>query len=182
MQDRENTMKRPLVLSLSHSSLCFAMILVCALLVRGLAWADTIPVAMVVQVRESAVREQASVVAPVVRMLKFQDPVLFWGSKDGWAKVQLPGSSKLYYMFESALVPRVPKGVQGEVSDAASGVTSPEIVLAGKGFNAALDAALDSALEDEYTKNTHLDYTWVNQMELWGCSPSALADFILGTP
>jgi len=175
-------MKRPFALRLPHSSLCFAMILVCALFVIVPAWADTIPVAMVVQVRESAVREKASVVAPVVRMLKFQDPVLFWGSKDGWAKVQLPGSSKLYYMFETALAPKVPKGSQGEVSDAASGVASPEIVLAGKGFNAALDAVLDSALEDEYTKDAHVDYTWVNQMELWGCSPSALADFILGTP
>jgi len=129
---------------------------------------ETIPAAMVVQVRQSVVREYASVVAPVVFVLHFRDPVLFWGSKDGWAKVQLPGSSTIYYMFMSALARR--SGGQESVGDAASGVSSPEIVLAGKGF--------DSALEDAYAKNSHADYSWVNLMESWSCPPEALADFL----
>lgn len=180
-------MKKPLLLHTSRRMACFIVIFSVGLFVSGPMWADTIPVAMVVQVKKSAVREYASVVAPVVRMVKFQEPVLFWGSKDGWAKVQLPGSSKLYFMFESALVARAKIDDRGSgglgsgqnaISDAASGVTSPEIVLAGKGF----DASLEAALEDAYTQGAHIDYAWVNQMERWGYSPNALADFIVGAP
>ncbi|MCE5256534.1 MAG: hypothetical protein LLF89_06775 [Spirochaetaceae bacterium] len=141
---------------------------VMTMFVTGIAVGETIPSAMMVQVRQSAVREYASVVAPVVSTLSYRDPVLFWGNKDGWAKVQLPGSSCIYYMFMSALAPRDTQ--PGSVGQAASGVTSPEIVLAGKGFS--------STAEDSYARTSHIDYSWVNLMESWDFSSDEIINFL----
>lgn len=128
------------------------------------------PVSMTVQVAKSSIREFPSAVAPVLATVEYRAKVLFYSSKDGWAKVQVPNSTRFGFMFLSALaVKSIPPG---GVESALPGVSNPEIALAGKGFNASI--------EDSYKKSAHVDYSWVDAMESFGFSPEICAQFVAG--
>ena len=53
---------------------------------------------------------------------------------------------------------------------AASGASSEEVALAGKGFS--------EDVEREYRSQTDLDFTWVDEMEGYGVETEALVVFL----
>lgn len=126
--------------------------------------------AMTVQVGKAQVWQAPSVVAPVLASLAYKDKVLVLGSSEGWAKVQVPGSTKVGYMFMSALTQRPVSSSAAEV--AVPGITASEIALAGKGFN--------DSVEESYRKSTHIDYAFVDAMEAYAYSPDEAAGFLAG--
>jgi len=128
------------------------------------------PGAMTVQVGKAQVWQAPSVVAPVLASLAYKDKILVLGSSEGWAKVQVPGSTKVGYMFMSALTQRPVSSSAAEV--AVPGITASEIALAGKGFN--------DSVEESFRKSTHIDYAFVDAMEAYAYPPSEAAGFLAG--
>lgn len=128
------------------------------------------PGSMTVQVAKSQIRDAPSVIAPVVAFVEYRTKVIVYETKDGWAKVQIPGSTRLGYMFISALTE---KNISAsDVGKAASGVSGTEIALAGKGFS--------NAVEQSYRKSSHVDYSWVDAMEDYSYSAETLVGFLSG--
>jgi len=128
------------------------------------------PGTMTVQVAKSQIRDAPSVIAPVLALVEYRTRVIVYESKDGWAKVQVPGSTRLGYMFLSALTE---KNISAsDAGKAASGVSTTEIALAGKGFS--------DAVEQSYRKASHVDYSWVDVMEHYEYSPETLVGFLSG--
>ena len=134
------------------------------------------PGAMTVQVGKAQVWQAPSVVAPVLASLAYRDRVLVlggaegWANAQGWAKVQVPGSTKVGYMFMSALTQRPVSSSAAEA--AVPGITASEIALAGKGFN--------DSVEESFRKSTHIDYAFVDAMEAYAFPPDEAAGFLSG--
>ncbi|MHB0897769.1 MAG: SH3 domain-containing protein [Spirochaetales bacterium] len=128
------------------------------------------PETMTVQVAKGQIRDAPSVIAPVLAVVEYRTKVLVYESKDGWAKVQVPGSTRLGYMFLSALTEKSISA--SDAGKAASGVSATEIALAGKGFS--------DAVEESYRKASHVDYSWVDVMEHYEYSPETLVGFLNG--
>lgn len=128
------------------------------------------PGTMTVQVAKSQIRDAPSVIAPILAFVEYRTKVTVYESKDGWAKVQIPGSTRLGYMFLSALTE---KNISAsDAGKAASGVSTTEIALAGKGFS--------DAVEQSYKNTAHIDYSWVDVMEHYEYSPETLIGFLNG--
>ena len=126
--------------------------------------------AMTVQVAKSQIRESPSVIAPILATVLYREKLLVYENKDGWAKVRVPGSTKIGYIFSSALSAKpISASVPGS---AASGVTGTEIALAGKGFN--------EAVEESYKNSVHVDYFWVDEMEDFEYPPDVCIRFLAG--
>ena len=126
--------------------------------------------AMTVQVGRAQIWQAPSVVAPVLASLAYKDKVVVLGSSEGWAKVQVPGSAKVGYMFMSALTQRPVSSSAAEA--AVPGITASEIALAGKGFN--------DSVEESFRKSTHIDYAFVDAMEAYAYPPDEAAGFLSG--
>lgn len=131
---------------------------------------------MTVQVGKAQVWQAPSVVAPVLASLAYKAKVLVlggsegWADAQGWAKVQVPGSTKVGYMFMSALTQRPVSSSAAEA--AVPGITASEIALAGKGFN--------DSVEESFRKSTHIDYAFVDAMEAYAYPPDEAAGFLSG--
>lgn len=126
--------------------------------------------AMTVQVAKSQIREAPSVIAPILATVLYRDKLLVYEKMDGWTRVRVPGSSKIGYIFSSALTA---KPISSSISgSAAPGVMGPEIALAGKGFN--------EAVEESYKKSVHIDYSWVDAMEDFEYSSDVCIRFLAG--
>lgn len=125
---------------------------------------------MTVQVAKTQIRASPSVVAPILATVEYRAKIAVYESADGWAKVQVPGSTKIGYMFLCALTEKTIRGFSA--GKATSGVTSGEIALAGKGFN--------ESVEESYRKTSHVDYVWVDVMEDFEYSPELLIGFLNG--
>ena len=131
---------------------------------------------MTVQVGKAQVWQAPSVVAPVLASLAYKAKVLVLGSSEGWAdaqgwaRVQVPGSTKVGYMFMSALTQRPVSSSAAEA--AVPGITASEIALAGKGFN--------DSVEESFRKSTHIDYAFVDAMEAYAYPPDEAAGFLSG--
>jgi len=133
--------------------------------------AKSVPVAMTVQVTRSQIREAPSVIAPILATIVYRNKVIMYESKDGWAKVQVPGSTRYGYMFLSALTEKTISST--DAGKAASGITGSEIALAGKGFS--------ESVEESYRKSSGADYSWVDAMEGFAYSPETVVGFLAGT-
>lgn len=128
------------------------------------------PGVLTVQVARSQIRAAPSVIAPILATVEYRTKVIVYENRDGWAKVQVPGTTRIGYMFLSALTEKTISS--SDASKAASGVTGTEIALAGKGFN--------ESVEESYRKNSHVDYSWVDVMEDFSYSSEALVGFLTG--
>lgn len=128
------------------------------------------PGEMRTQVAKSHIRASPSVIAPILATLEYRARVFVYEGKDGWAKVQVPGSNKVGYMFLSSLAEKSLPAAG--VDAAAPGVSGSEVALAGKGFIAAA--------EESYKKSAHADYSRVDAMEAAEYSPASLLAFLSG--
>ena len=125
---------------------------------------------MTVQVGKAQVWQASSVVSPVLASLAYKATVVVLGSSEGWAKVQVPGSTKVGYMFMSALTQRPVSSSAAEA--AVPGITASEIALAGKGFN--------DSVEESFRKSSHIDYAFVDAMEAYSFPADEAAGFLSG--
>ncbi len=125
---------------------------------------------MTVQVSVTQIRAAPSAIAPVLATVEYRAKVFVHESREGWAKVSVPGMTRYGYMFLSALTSKAV--APASPGDAVPGVTGTEIALAGKGFN--------ESLEETYSQSAHVDFSWVNTMESWAYEAEALVGFLAG--
>ena len=112
-----------------------------------------------VQVSRSQIRAYPSALAPILATLAYGEQVrVFEAPSEGWVKVYLPGSTRLGYMFLSAL--------------SQSSLEGSEIALAGKGFS--------ESAEQAYRQSSDVDYAPVDAMEDFEYSQVALVGFLEG--
>jgi SH3-like domain-containing protein len=122
-----------------------------------------------VQVREGQARAAPSFLSAVVATLAYGDRVEAREEKQSWTRVALPKGGE-GWMHASALTPKriVLQSGSADVNQAASG---NEIALAGKGFNAQVEA--------EYRARHHeVDFAWIDRMEKYEIPPQRLASFV----
>ncbi len=122
-----------------------------------------------VQVSRSQIREYPSALAPILATLGYGEQVRIYGTpSEGWVRVYLPGSTRLGYMFLSALTQTRLDAL--ELKPAAQGFSGGEIALAGKGFS--------ESAEEAYRRNSQVDYAPVDAMEDFEYGREALLGFL----
>lgn len=122
-----------------------------------------------VKVKSAKVRTEPKVWATAVTPLKYGDSVQALSSADGWLKVRTTGG-KQGFLHESAVTTKkVVLSMRGANTDGAT--DRADVVLAGKGFNQAVER--DLAAQD-----SSLNFKAVDEMERLRVSDAELAAFI----
>ncbi len=126
--------------------------------------------AMSVQVKQGQVRATPSFLGKVVATLAYGDRVETLEDKGGWIKVVPPRNAPPGWMHSSALTDKriVLKAGKKETEVAAS---SGELALAGKGFNAEVEAEFKA-------RNKEIDFTWIDRMQAMKVPPSRIPPFL----
>ena len=124
---------------------------------------------MSVQVRDCKVRATPSQLGRVVTTVAYGTVIEAGAPQNGWYPVTT-ADGKTGWVHESALSKK-PIAMRAGTSDAATGVSSDEVSLAGKGFNEQVEAKL--------RKEGKLDYTWVDRMAAYNVSSDQLMKFRL---
>lgn len=127
------------------------VLLVLLALCAGVAWAAT---KMSVQVQSCKVRATPSQLGKVVATVAYGDVLQTGVPQNGWYQVTTSGGIT-GWVHESALTTKT-IAMRSGTSDAATGASSEEVAMAGKGFN--------KQVEDEMKAQGKLDYTWVDRM------------------
>jgi hypothetical protein len=128
---------------------------------------------MSVTVKETQVRATAGYLGKILGVLAYGDKVLVLDqpadAPKGWLKVTGPDKKLQGWVNSSALTQKeiVLKSGSEKVQQGAS---SGEVALAGKGFNADVEA--------QYKQDQKLDYTWVDTMEAYAVSPQQVSSFL----
>lgn len=126
-----------------------------------------------VTVKETQVRDKPSYLGKVLGPLFYGDRVTILaqpaGAPQGWLKVAGPDNKLQGWVNASALTPTdiALKSGSETVSQTAS---SGDVALAGKGFNADVEA--------QYKQDQKLDYTWVDRMEGFQIDPQQVSLFL----
>lgn len=124
---------------------------------------------MSVQVQEGQLRSGPSFLKPVIATVAYCQPVDVVQQQGDWMEVSTAGGKK-GWMHQSALSSKsIVKGT-GK-SDAKVTASGSEIALAGKGFNADVEARYR-------TGHRNADYTWVDKMERIVISPRQMISFL----
>ena len=144
-------------------------LLIAGLLVCRPASVSAAPTMMSVQVQTSPMRATPSPLGRVVVTLQHADRVEIIGKQTGWLNVRGPGG-QTGWVNESALTKSkvVLKAGAADVSRTASG---EELALAGKGFNSDVEA-------DFKSRNSNIDFTWIDRMEKIVVSDQEVAGFL----
>ena len=122
-----------------------------------------------VQVRNGKLREQPSFLGKIVAEVSYGDQLRILREQGEWVMGR-SASGREGWIHVSALTDDkiVHAAGRGEVE---TGASSDELALAGKGFNAQVEA--------EYrAQNRELDWTWVDRMEKFIVSPEEMAGFL----
>ena len=126
-----------------------------------------LPTSMSVQIRNGKVRATPSQLSRVVGTVEYGAVVQTGALQKGWYPVTLPDGTT-GWLHESALSTK-PVAMSAGTSDAATGVSSDEVALAGKGFNEQVEAKLKA--------DGTLDYTWVDRMMAMQVDAEAIKKF-----
>jgi hypothetical protein len=126
------------------------------------------PAAMSVQVRQAEVRGTPSFLGAVVGALRYGDRVTVQTQSGAWLKVTGPGNAPTGWVHDSALTRKTVVLAAG--GNASLGASSGEVALAGKGFNADVEAQFKA-------RNKTVDFTWVDRMERFREPPAQLQAF-----
>jgi uncharacterized protein YgiM (DUF1202 family) len=128
---------------------------------------------MSVTVKETQVRDAPTYLGKVLGVLMYGARVTVLGqpadAPKGWLKVAGPGGKPQGWVNASALTTK-------EISLKAGGTavaqtaSSGDVALAGKGFNADVEA--------QYKKDKKLDYAWVDAMESYAVEPQRVYLFL----
>ncbi len=122
---------------------------------------------MSVQVKETKVRATPTFMGKILATLVYGDRVKVLEEQRGWSKVEAPSGNG---WVSSSALSKKRIVLQAGAKDVDSGASSSEVALAGKGFN--------EQVEDQYKKDTKLDYTWVDRMETFVHLPNELISFL----
>jgi uncharacterized protein YgiM (DUF1202 family) len=123
---------------------------------------------MSVQVKETKVRATPSFLGKILSTLGYGERVKVLEEKRGWSRVEIPSGSG--WVSSSALTKKRIV-LQAGAKDVQTGASSSEVALAGKGFN--------EQVEEQYKKDSNLDYAWVDRMEeTFVFSPEELVSFL----
>jgi SH3-like domain-containing protein len=120
-----------------------------------------------VQVRNCKVRATPSQLGRVVGTVDYGVVVQAGALEKGWYPVTLPEGTT-GWLHESALSKK-PIAMRAGATDAATGASSDEVALAGKGFNEQVEANLRA-------RGT-LDFTWVDRMAKFSVREDQIAAF-----
>jgi len=147
-----------------------AVLLVCLALLGVSANIEGGGKAMSVQVKQGQVRATPSFLGKVLATLAYGDRVETLEEKDGWIRIVPPGGKAPGWMHTSALSEKriVLKAGAKEADVAAS---TGELALAGKGFNADVEAAFKS-------RNRDIDFTWIDRMQNMSVPPDKILSFV----
>jgi len=122
---------------------------------------------MSVQVRNCKVRATPSQLGTVVATVDYGAVVQAGAPQNGWYPVTT-ADGKTGWLHESALSKK-PIAMRAGTSDAATGVSSDEVALAGKGFNEKVEAKMKA--------DGKLDYSWVDRMSAFQIGADQIATF-----
>jgi uncharacterized protein YgiM (DUF1202 family) len=136
-----------------------------SLLVALSAWAA--PKLMSVQVREGQLRTKPSYLSRPTTTLSYGERVDVLNTRQGWVEVKAGGTTG--WIHESALTRKKIIMTSGS-KRAGSAASSDEVALAGRGFNAQVEA--------EFQQDTGLDFGAVDAMEKESASDSAVMSFL----
>ena len=120
-----------------------------------------------VQVRNGKVRATPSQLGKVVATIDYGAKVQAGALQNGWYPVTLD-DGKTGWLHESALTKKRIVMSAG-TGDADTGASSDEVALAGKGFNAQVEAKMRA--------DGKLDYTWVDKMSKFEVPADQIALF-----
>jgi len=121
-----------------------------------------------VQVKEGQLRSAPSFLGSVIAALAYGDRVELVEDKGAWKQVAI---RKLKgWMHMSALTAKKIV-LQAGAGDVQTSATGSELALAGKGFNARVEAEFR-------IKNKDIDYTWVDRMEALTVKPDQMQAFL----
>jgi uncharacterized protein YgiM (DUF1202 family) len=123
---------------------------------------------MSVQIRNGKVRAKPSPLGSVVATVDYGAKVEAGTPQGTWYPVTT-ADGQTGWLQESALT-RKAIVMRAGASDAATGASSDEVALAGKGFN--------QQVEDKLRKEGKLDYTWVDRMSALTVSEDEMAQFL----
>jgi len=125
---------------------------------------------MSVQVRKGDLRAAPQFLAKIVATVSYGDRVEVLENSGSWMRVSPLGKNVSGWIHSSALSEKriVLKsgGANAQVS-----ASSGELALAGKGFNADIEAEFKA-------KHRNLDYTWIDRMEATEPPPDRVAAFL----
>ena len=125
---------------------------------------------MSVQVKQGEVRATPYFLGKIVATLSYGDHVEVLGSKESWFHVSPQGKGVTGWMHTSALSEkRIVLKAGGK--DAQVGASSGELALAGKGFNADVEAEFKA-------RNRNIDFSWIDRMQTMKVPPDRIAAFL----
>ena len=123
---------------------------------------------MSVQVRNGRVRATPSQLGAVVATVDYGAKVEAGTPEKGWYPVTT-ADGKTGWLHESVLSKK-PIVLRAGTTDAATGASSDEVALAGKGFNEQVEAKLRN--------EGKLDYTWVDRMSAFKVDANEISKFL----
>jgi len=123
-----------------------------------------------VQVKEGQMRSTPSFLGSVLASLAYGDRVELIEDKGAWKRVAIGGGRVKGWVHMSALSTKKIV-LRAGTADVQTGATSSELALAGKGFNAKVEAEFKN-------KNKNIDYTWVDRMEMLAVKPDQMLAFL----
>jgi uncharacterized protein YgiM (DUF1202 family) len=124
---------------------------------------------MHVQVQSAQLRETASFLARPVGTIAYGTEVTVTQTHGDWRQVSAQGTLE-GWLHQSALSKKK-IAMRSSSQEVGMGADSSELALAGKGFNAQVEA-------DFKAKNEHIDFTWVDKMETFTVPRSELTRFL----
>jgi hypothetical protein len=143
-----------------------------ALLLAACTALTAAPKQMSVTVQQTQVRDKPSYLGRTLGVLAYGDRVTVLdqpaGSPKDWLKIQGPDGKLQGWVNASALTEKRISLKAGAAVD--SSASSGEVVAAGKGFNADVEA--------QYKKEQKLDYAWVDKMEAFVVTPEQVSAFL----
>jgi uncharacterized protein YgiM (DUF1202 family) len=123
---------------------------------------------MYIQVKETQVREKPSFTGRILATLNYGAQVTVSEESGAWSKVSLGAPRTQGWIHSSALTSKKLALSAGQAGTSAA--SSGEVALAGKGFNAQVEA--------QYKANTGLDFSWIDRMEKMVVSPEEALRFM----
>lgn len=125
---------------------------------------------MSVQVKQGEVRANPFFLGKIIATLSYGDRVEVLGTRESWIRVAPTGKSLTGWMHSSALSDKriVLKAGGKDAQVAASG---GELALAGKGFNADVEAEFKA-------KNRKIDFSPIDRMQAMKVPPEKIASFL----
>jgi len=121
-----------------------------------------------VQVKQGQLRSTPSFLGSVTAILAYGDKVELIEDKGAWKMVTIHKIKG--WMHMSALTTQT-IALQAGKADVKTGATSSELALAGKGFNAKVEAEFKK-------KNKNFDYNTVDRMEALAIKPGQMQAFL----